>query len=402
MFTSYIPGFEEEVKPGAKVIIAISKENTVGTGGQLQTGPKLKAQLNYLRKRECDVTVLIADSLQRYNTSEEEARKWGAQFAEENKAELEGCKVVHWNDFIAARKTKFEEMQKRIEDESKSGFKVEETDTDSAFQLSMVRTFNNTAFAKSLKEGSDSYKSFLAKSLLYQKEEYAVILCMSDFDFLIYPKLTDGMAYLFAPTHFEDIQRTVFNEVSITPCTPKNATFFTRLHEKKVDDEALSNLSVSLLEDLAKTLGSTEAKEQDKKVLMLLTADSIIKDVKDTQIRTAMEIFLKTNAIGSGAADPSKLSFHSRELLRRIKNTVHHVKPNEKNCLLKHMGWLLLLRSGEARLSTLLASPKMSEKKQTPTTMPMDAKLVLAALASTMADVRVAAPSMGLIKSTAT
>lgn len=178
---NYTVTFSPIVADKSSVIIAISMENTTEKNN-LQKGEKLKALIKKLKAKECKITLLIADHLQRHNSTEAEALRKGDEFLSDpdNKDLVEDKSIttVRWSDFIAQRKEKHAQFLEMIEKASQPG---------SPLYNKMVKT------AKHCRAAQSNGQVDVEKSLILQREEYAAILAMEEFDHLVYPRLTDGM-----------------------------------------------------------------------------------------------------------------------------------------------------------------------------------------------------------------
>lgn len=227
-------GFARTINEGSKAVIAISMENTLKEGGMLQAGEKLKAQIDELKERKCDITILVADELQRLNfcllsdpeTVQEEATKKARamgdiflrdnidnkatitqQELDENKpVTIHGCKVIRWKQYLAEKKDQFQSMKELVQAECKNPLEQE-----SEFYKKMKQAF------KSSRTGADHS---LEHSLNLQIEEYATILCMSEFEHLVYPKATAPMTYVCGPKHFlQDKERKAIKKPNLNMVT---------------------------------------------------------------------------------------------------------------------------------------------------------------------------------------
>lgn len=190
----------EGIPIGSRIIIPISMENVTENSGELQSGKKLQLLIEGLKKLKCDTTILIADTLQSYNCGYDEARKKGDVFIRKNQAIINDSylvkKVFRWGEFIRLRQNRFDKMRIRIE--------IESDNKGSEFYRKMLQT------AKDCQSKKD-----IESSIKLQKEEYALILAMSEFDYLLYPKFrTPGMSYLYQPL-FRDIRKPQFYRANI-------------------------------------------------------------------------------------------------------------------------------------------------------------------------------------------
>lgn len=148
----------------------------------LERGENLHAILTALKHHgyQQQTTVLVCDFLNRHNCETvEEAMQQGEDFLTEHQEMLEGFKILRWADFLNSRNEAFHNALKDIIAKSEEG---------SRFYNKMRKTWEKCLSA--------NYS--LEASILYQQEEYAAVMCMDEFDHLIYPKrITNGMAYLY-------------------------------------------------------------------------------------------------------------------------------------------------------------------------------------------------------------
>lgn len=152
----------------------------------LERGEALKAILAACEEKgyQNRLTILICDYLNRHNfegdeaSKEEAALKQGAEFLEEHKTILQNFqeKLIRWKDYIE-KKSNFNSHLDEIKELSKEG---------SEFYNRMEKTWSKCLGA--MDKG---------RSIDYQREEYAAILCMEEFQSIIYPKkITTAMAFL--------------------------------------------------------------------------------------------------------------------------------------------------------------------------------------------------------------
>ncbi|CAM4436816.1 MAG: hypothetical protein LEGION0398_MBIBDBAK_01375 [Legionellaceae bacterium] len=158
-----------------KIIIPIS----MGKGSL--SGERLEALIKELKSYKHEITVIIADTLNRHNSKNElEDLKNGDNYLKENKYILSQVSVLRWDDFIKKQKKEFIEKLSIIEDKCKP---------NSEFNNKLVRTINKSQLGK---------KNKLEDSIAYLKEEYAVFLMFQDYKYLVYPKpIADGLAYVY-------------------------------------------------------------------------------------------------------------------------------------------------------------------------------------------------------------
>ncbi|CAM4440027.1 MAG: hypothetical protein LEGION0398_MBIBDBAK_01408 [Legionellaceae bacterium] len=232
----------ENIKENTKIIIPVSM------GQKLETGEHLKALLEKLQNYNADVTLLICDGLNKFNVGEENAEQQGNDYLKENAETLKNFKIIRWNDFIESKKDLFENKLKEINEKSNE---------TSFFYKKMEKTWEK-CLSSQKKENSISY----------QRNEYAAILCMEDFDMLIYPqKVTTAMSFLF---NTFKIHKPTYNAAKIKIDIQKNAvsqitpnTELTLFHNNKKPKHMHIALR-SNLEQIQKLFQSSEISLQSK------------------------------------------------------------------------------------------------------------------------------------------
>lgn len=266
MTDTYIVTFEQDIPQRSKVIVVISQENTTPTGSQLQTGPRLKAQLDFLKSLHCDITVMIPDGLAAMNSSEEEAKLWSKEFIEKNKEALRGCNVVCWDDFINPRMEDFKRLKKILEKEA------EKPDFESIINQTFART----------------KKTDKPKSKIYQICEYASILLMRlEFKLMIYTKRTPGMIRALSRTAFPDIASLNLVIPTLIPATPRSQK---NLAEKSRDWPKTHLDSLSFL---IKALSTPNNSVSSKKLLLFWLAGFILEKTENPAHRPQLEMLME-------------------------------------------------------------------------------------------------------------
>ncbi|MDR3441952.1 MAG: hypothetical protein P4L65_02930 [Legionella sp.] len=149
----------------------------------LERGERLAAIIKSIRAHHYEdrITILICDYLNRHNCdTDAEALAQGEQFLQDHQTILDGLQVVRWHDFLASRdQAVFTKRCAEVNEENAKG---------SHFHLKMKKTWQKCLSAT----------QSLDASLLYQLEEYTAVLCMEEFDHLLYPKrITNGLAYVY-------------------------------------------------------------------------------------------------------------------------------------------------------------------------------------------------------------
>lgn len=186
------------IQKGQKIIVPISMNQPY------ERGDRLKAILTAIEKNghKENTTILICDYLNRFNCSEEESLQQGKDFIQEYQEILSGFQIKHWKPFIEERKEKFKSELNKIETNSQQG---------SQFLLKIKKTQNRCMPA-----------SLLENSIKYQREEFATIGCMDEFDILLYPKrISDSLSYLY--NHIEG-KKPFYHQIKVSefPLENKN------------------------------------------------------------------------------------------------------------------------------------------------------------------------------------
>jgi len=228
--------FSIDIPEGSKLIVLISMSSNL-------KDLKLNELIEVLKERRCDITILIADTLQKYNTDYVSALKMGDDFLQENKQILINVKVLRWHEYIESHKEEFEKNRYLVELKAKKG---------TTFYNKMVTTYSTCAMSKDLES-----------SLEYQKEEYAAFLTMSEFTYHLYPKsISDGMAWLYK--EFPDIRKPQYISVSFPSLQPRMSIFKTANEEKC--DIALPIALQLTYEHIEAYLQTTEISELTKQL----------------------------------------------------------------------------------------------------------------------------------------
>ena len=133
----------------------------------------------YAQKRNIKLTILMTYGLQRKNGIEQavidSARE---QFLDEHREVLAGLNVVLWDDFIEQRESIYKYNRTLVEKACASG-------------TFLYDKCNRTAALTRVNVSTEI-------SLEYQKTEYAAILSMHEFDFLVYPcPISPGISALY-------------------------------------------------------------------------------------------------------------------------------------------------------------------------------------------------------------
>lgn len=221
------------------IVLPISMYQPLEQGEKLQS---TLASLAYHGYKE-NTTILICDYLNRHNCANgQEAIAQGDTLLAEHKDMLEGFKLVRWATFLNQRQEKFAQALQLIQERSPKG---------SRFYDKMRKTWEKCLSAN----------HSLDASIAYQQEEYAAILCMDEFDHLIYPKrITNGMAYLY--NNF-DGHKPVYHQFKIAEIkAPKNPVALVEQKQKRHVHIAFR----ALLDHAEELLKSNELSDKAKAV----------------------------------------------------------------------------------------------------------------------------------------
>lgn len=146
---------------GAAIVLPIS------LGQPLHTGEALQALLEYYHSYE--PTLLLADSLHRFNSDYESAMAAGDKFIHAHQHLLRGFKLLRWDEWLQQRSLQIQQHKALLQAEYSLGLKFYEKCQKTA-QIS-----RSTAG--------------IEKSVEYLIEEYASTLAMGGvFDYLVYPR----------------------------------------------------------------------------------------------------------------------------------------------------------------------------------------------------------------------
>lgn len=265
----FIALIDPPITVGKTIVLPVSMSQ------HLEQGERLKSILDELERKghKANTTILLCDYLDRYNCSESLALEKGENFLATHKLMLEGFKVKRWQEFIDERKIKFNEKLSVIQKKSLP---------DSLFMNKIQITHKKCL----------SSTQTLENSLRYQQEQYAAILCMDEFDELIYPKrISDGMAYLYS--QFDDEKKPHYNYVKINQ--QKQTLFF---EPKK---KSSYNMPIALrlqIESIEKLLISDEISEASKQLFAETVQNVLAMHLKNTNTLPNSEInaFSDTNS----------------------------------------------------------------------------------------------------------
>lgn len=169
----------------------------------LERGERLAAILKKIEDQgyKDRTTILICDYLNRHNcTTDIEALLQGDSFIDDHKEILDGFKIIKWKEYIQSKC----EFSKRLEEITNI------SNDNSRFYNRIKKTWEKCL----------STSQALSASIKYQREEYAAILCMNDFNHLFYPKrITNGMAYLY---NFVAGEKPTYHHVKLSELKKQN------------------------------------------------------------------------------------------------------------------------------------------------------------------------------------
>ncbi|HHF7380183.1 TPA: hypothetical protein ACPSKF_000677 [Legionella anisa] len=173
-FTAVLPG---NIPANETIVLPISMSQP------LERGERLAAIIKSIRAHHYEdrTTILVCDYLNRHNCdTDAQALEQGEEFLQEHQNILNGLHIVRWQDFLATRNQEvFTQRFSEVKEKNGDG---------SHFHLKMKKTWEKCLSAT----------QSLDASIQYQMEEYAAVLCMEEFDHLLYPKrITNGLAYLY-------------------------------------------------------------------------------------------------------------------------------------------------------------------------------------------------------------
>ncbi|WP_133130789.1 hypothetical protein [Legionella yabuuchiae] len=236
----------EVIPQGETIVLPVSMSQP------LERGSRMAAIVHALRAtgHHNKTTILICDYLNRFNCkSDEEALKQGDIYLLDHEELLDGFKIIRWKDFLNSRNT----------NELSSYMSLLEADSakKSTFYQKMRKTWEKCL----------STTQSLEASIKYQIEEYAAVLCMSEFNHLIYPKrITNGMAYLY---NTYDGKKPEYHHIKVSEFKNKEASSIMSIcsSSDKVKDRRHIHIAFrGLLENMETLLKSNELSAKSKEV----------------------------------------------------------------------------------------------------------------------------------------
>lgn len=194
-------------------------------------------------------TILVCDYLNRYNcNTDAQALEQGEEFLQVHQNILNGLHIVRWQDFLATRNQEvFTQRFSELKEKNGDG---------SHFHLKMKKTWEKCLSAI----------QSLDASIQYQMEEYAAVLCMEEFDHLLYPKrITNGLAYLY---NYFSGKKPQYHQVKISEFkTVSKEELFININQVPNKDRQHIHIAFrALLEHMDTLLASGELSDKAKKV----------------------------------------------------------------------------------------------------------------------------------------
>lgn len=247
----YNASIPTDISSNEKIVLPISMNQP------LERGSSLKAVLNAIEVSgyKNQVTILVCDYLNRHNYKDEnEAFKQGDEFIHDHAAILQGYHILKWKEFLdSIKNNQFNEHIKQIREKCQEG---------SRFYNKIRKTWEKCLSAD----------QSLDNSIQYQIEEYASILCMTEFAHLFYPRrITNGMAYLY---NFIDGSKPKYHHIKISKIKKihlqdelKKERFF--IGDPKTSDTSRNHIHIAfrgLLEHIDLLLNSSELSSKSKKL----------------------------------------------------------------------------------------------------------------------------------------
>ena len=255
--------FYPEIKEGSKVVLPISMGNL---------GFTFKVMSSLIEALEGHaITVLVCDYLNRHNVGEEEAIKQGDAFLERNRALLEAdnIEVIRWKPWIQAHQGDYDVAYEKILRLSADGSDLQ-------------RAMRTTARKKKKKATTENE---IKASINYQREEYAVIDCMKEYDQLVYiAPITYGMGVFYkhaditCPEYvhckvktpspcLQALRETEVEASLLTEVNQHSAGFFLPAAQQKVKPKALSFGYQACLNQVEEILFSSQVSTSEKKAI---------------------------------------------------------------------------------------------------------------------------------------
>lgn len=248
---NYQASIPTDISSNENIVLPISMNQP------LERGDSLKAILHAIEVNgyKSQVTILVCDYLNRHNCNDEgEAIKQGDAFIHDHAAILNGYRILRWKEFLdGIENNKFHDHIKQIQEKGQEG---------SRFYNKIRKTWEKCLSAD----------QNLDNSIQYQIEEYAAILCMTEFSHLFYPKrITNGMAYLYS---FIEGYKPKYHHVKVSQIKSpvqqdgiKNERFF--IGNSTTSDTSRNHIHIAfrgLLDHIDLLLNSSELSSKSKKL----------------------------------------------------------------------------------------------------------------------------------------
>lgn len=234
-----------------QVILPISMSQTLERGKALEC---LLKKANEIYKPE-NVTVLLCDYLNRHNLdSDKEALLMGEKFIDENKLALSENRVLRWKEYMESKKD-FDYNLNLITDKSSP---------KSLFFGKMSKVHRNCKSSTSLEA-----------SVKYQREEFSLILCMKEFDAIIYPrKPSTAMNYLYSEI---EGKKPLFIHAKVRKNSPKKAPslLFFPPSKTKIHNQPMHISLRLLLQQIDVLLQSPEIPSKSKLMFLEKLRDTL-------------------------------------------------------------------------------------------------------------------------------
>lgn len=245
MKTNFSAALPTNISHQERIVLPISMNQP------LERGERLAAIIKsiFTHQYEDRTTILVCDYLNRHNCkTDKEALEQGDLFLKEHHDILKGLNIVRWQDFLKSRGEGFSKRFTEVKDKNVEG---------SHFHLKMKKTWEKCLSAIQT----------LDASIQYQMEEYAAVLCMEEFDHLLYPKrITNGLAYLY---NYFSGKKPQYHHVKISEIksvTQKEMLETVRQASGQKDRRHIHIAFRTLLEHMDSLLASGELSEKAKKV----------------------------------------------------------------------------------------------------------------------------------------
>ena len=248
---------ENECLPeSSRVIIPVS------FGNSYPTGEKFFQFLN--KYKSYNPTIVWPDELYRNHNTQVDIMEHIESLWEEYEVffETEGFNVKKWGEF----KDENPEWENKLE-------KIEIISKENSIMMNkMVRTAKNLGI---------NNPELIKNSINYQKEEYAVLLTWTEFDYIVYPnKISPGMDRLYKEVNirkdiFGDLELPIFHKVSIRALNTKEMVSTLNYKREKENiyntkKNKLMPIPLRLVEEsLSFVMQSSEISEKNKKLFVL-------------------------------------------------------------------------------------------------------------------------------------